>query len=368
MGSCVHDALELLYRDLMKTKLNTLEDLIKFYESTWQTEWSDEIAIGNPNYNKEHYFNLGKKCVENYYQRYYPFDQDQTIGVEKNIKLKWGEYEVTGYIDRLAREVKGVYSIHDYKTGFMMEQDYADKDRQLALYSIAVKQNYKEAKEVKLVWHYVAYGEDVISRRTDKDLAALKDKILGLIKEMNIAEQEDNFPARETKCDWCGYWQHCPKKKHLFKIQKLPKNKYLNESGVKLANKYIKLAEQKSGINRQSRIKALVVAEEMEKVKQAILEYAKKHEIEALNGDGSLVAINKTKDYSFPTKSSDPERYNELENLLKGTKYWNDISVVNAAKLDQLLASDVFDNRLKNEIIKLAPLEEEISLSIKKIK
>ena len=78
--------------------------------------------------------------------------------------------EIIGYIDRLSRVEKGVYAVHDYKTGSIMEQEYADKDRQLALYSIAIKQTFREAKKIKLIWHYVAYGEDVISERTDKQL------------------------------------------------------------------------------------------------------------------------------------------------------------------------------------------------------
>ena len=49
-----------------------------------------------------------------------------------------------------------------------------------------MKQNYKEAKEVKLIWHYVAYGEDVVSKRTSKELEALKNNILGLIKEIRF--------------------------------------------------------------------------------------------------------------------------------------------------------------------------------------
>jgi len=46
-----------------------------------------------------------------------------------------------------------------------MDQKYADRDKQLALYSIAVKDNNKEVKEVKLIWHFVAFSEDVVSKR-----------------------------------------------------------------------------------------------------------------------------------------------------------------------------------------------------------
>lgn len=366
MGSRVHDTLELLYRDLLKTKLNTLEDLTKFYDETWRVEWNDEIVINNKNFNKEHYYNLGKKCIKNYYDKYHPFEQDQTLGLEKSISLKWDDYAIVGYIDRLAREKKGIYAIHDYKTGSMMEQKYADSDRQLALYSIAVKQNYKEAKEVKLIWHYVAYGEDVVSQRSDKELKELKQNILELIAEINRSEKEDNFPAKETKCEWCGFWEHCPKKKHLFKVKELPLNEYLKDSGVKLAKKYIELVDKRSAINRQARTEATLIEEEMIKVEEAIIKYGEQHKLETLDSDERLVVINKTVDYAIPTKSSDSERYNKLESLLKGTPYWPEISSVNSTKLSQLLADDMLDEKLKKKIIELAPPEYGTKLSVRK--
>jgi putative RecB family exonuclease len=366
LGSRVHDTLELLYRDLLKTKLNSLEDLSKFYDEIWRVEWNDEIVINNENFNKEHYYNLGKKCIKNYYEKYHPFDQDQTLGIEKKINLKWEDVEITGYIDRLSREKKGVYAIHDYKTGSVMEQDYADSDRQLALYSMAVKQNFKEAKEVKLIWHYVAYGEDVISQRTDKELKELKQNMLDLIAEINRAEREDNFPAIEAKCEWCGYWQYCPKKKHLHKVQELPLNEYLKDSGVKLAKKYIELADKRSAINRQARIEAVLIEEEMMKVEEAILKYSKQHGVDSLDGGERIVAITKTLDYAIPSKSGDSERYYQLEKLLKDTAYWPEISSINSTKLSKLLEEDALDKKLKNKIIELAPLEKGTKVSIRK--
>lgn len=367
MGGCVHGTLELLYRDLLKTKVNSLANLLEFYDKTWQVEWNDEIKITNPDYNKEHYYNLGKKCIENYYNKYAPFDQDQTIGIEKKVSLKWGDYEIIGYIDRLTREKDGIYAVHDYKTNSsIFTQDYADKDRQLGLYAAFVRQEIKEAKDVKLVWHFVAFGEDVKSDRQEKQLKELKNNVLELIEEINTAEKEDKFPAKETKCDWCGFWQFCPKKKHLFEVKDLPQNKYLEEDGVKLANKYIDLTGQKAQINKKARADVTLVEEEMAKVEEAILQYAKKNKVEILYGETSLVAINKSEEYAIPTKTNEPENFEKLEKLLKGTKYWDDASVFNATKIKQMLEDGVFDEKIKAEIIKLAPLETELSLSVRK--
>lgn len=368
-GGEVHKVFEVLYRDLLKAKKNSLEDLLEFFRKEWEANWDDTIAIDHQEYDEKHWYETGRQCIKNYYEQYHPFDQDQTLGVEKKLNLQLGDCTITGVIDRLSREKKGVYAIHDYKTNqSIMEQKYANADRQLALYSMWVKENFKEAKEVKLIWHMVRFGEDVESKRTDKELGLLKQDILNVIADINRAEAEDDFPAREEKCEWCGFWQHCPKKKHLFKVEKLPKNKYLKDDGVKLAKTYIELSTKKSKINKNARTDIIVIEEEMEKVKEAILEYAKKHNVETLHGDSHLVVIKKTEQSLFPTKSGDLEGYNKLEGLLISTKYWKDVSSINSTKLNQALESGAIDEEIKNKILEIAPIQEDVSISIRKNK
>ncbi len=366
MGGKVHETMEFLYKGIIKTKINTLERLLEFYEEAWRKEWEDSIAINNEEFTKEHYFELGKKCIANYYQKYYPFDQDQTLGVEKNILLNWGKYQITGFIDRLARSKRGHYSVHDYKTGVMMAQEYADQDRQLALYSLAVKQMFREAKKVRLIWHYVAFGEDVISERTDRQLAQLKTETLQLIEEINRAEKENDFPAKETKCDWCGFWEHCPKKKHLFRVAKLPANKYLKDSGVKLAKKYIQFVSRRAEINRKAREKAWIIDQEIERLEEVIFQYVHNNQLEVLDGGSHLVCIKKNHDFDFPRKSMEPEAYRQLEALLQKTQDWADLSEVSFGKVKKSLEEGALDQKLVKKILKIAPPVETESISIRK--
>ena len=149
-------------------------------------------------------------------------------------------------------------------------------------------------------------------------------------------------------------------------MEKLPKNKYLKESGVKLANQYVALAKRRSEINKRAKTEVVVVQDEIEKVEEAILNYAEKQGIEALQGSEMQVIINKERGYVFPTKSSDWENYEKLEKLLKGTKYWEAASVINSGKLEQLLEEEVFDDKMKKKIIALVPREENIGISIRK--
>ena len=64
-----------------------------------------------------------------------------------------------------------VYEIHDYKTGNSLpSRERFEQDRQLALYSYAIKRTYGFDKEVKLIWHYLAYNKEIHSTRTNEQL------------------------------------------------------------------------------------------------------------------------------------------------------------------------------------------------------
>jgi hypothetical protein len=109
------------------------------------------------------------------------------------------------------------------------------------------------------------------------------------------------------------------------------------------------------------------IQEELEKIEEAILKYSKKHKLEALQGSNSIVSINKSLDYNFPTKTFDKEKHFKLENLLKETEYWKDVSGFNTSKLKDFLENDEIGNeKLKKKILKLVSLEEKVNFSIRK--
>ena len=61
----------------------------------------------------------------------------------------------------------GIYEVHDYKTNNSLpKQQKLDEDRQLAMYSLWVKLNFKDCKKVRLVWHFLAFDKEMDSFRT----------------------------------------------------------------------------------------------------------------------------------------------------------------------------------------------------------
>ena len=119
LGNRVHDTLQKCYDDIKLTKLNSLSDLIEFYNKSWNENWHDTIKIVRPDVAPEHYKALGERFIENYYNRFSPFNQDITIGTEIRLNFTLddaNEHRMTGFIDRLSKTGDGVYEIHDYKT------------------------------------------------------------------------------------------------------------------------------------------------------------------------------------------------------------------------------------------------------------
>ncbi len=210
LGSIVHQTLEWLYSEVKEKRIPTIDDMIVYFSKSWMEE-NKETLMQNNN-DEQKYFNKGVKYLLDYYNRYKPFE-DNTIYVEKEISIdldEKGEFKIRGFIDRLAYNLATKeYEIHDYKTSNTMPQgDKIEKDRQLALYSIAIKEMFGQDKEVRLIWHYLFFNKRIESKRTDEQLLQLKKDTLELIR---IIESTTEFsPNKSHLCNWCAYKPICP--------------------------------------------------------------------------------------------------------------------------------------------------------------
>jgi len=241
LGTCVHSTLEWAYSEVQKSHIPSLDEIIVYFSKKWKQDYSADIIIVKENLTAKDYFNKGIEFLVNYYQKNYPFD-DNTIELEKKIKIKLdsdGEYNIIGFIDRLVQNLeKNEFEVHDYKTANSLPtQEKIDNDRQLALYSIAIKEIYGEDKEVKLIWHYLAHNKKIISKRTNEQLQNLKKQTLELIKKI---ESTKEFPSKKTiLCNWCEYKNICPvwNQENQNKIFEKNKKKF---SKYPITSKYIK--------------------------------------------------------------------------------------------------------------------------------
>jgi putative RecB family exonuclease len=213
VGKRVHEILEPHNILVWRGQIPGVEKVVDRYQKLWEETYDGErvriVREGTP---LSFYRQLGEQCLRGYYARHYPFDEDETLGIEKRVIFPLddsGEYRMQGIIDRISRARDGTIEIHDYKTGARVpSQKMIDQDRQLALYQIGLTSEYGEDVPFRLVWHYVAKNQTRTSTRTPEELAALRTSTIERIDEI---QQTSDFPPRKIAlCNWCEYKVRCP--------------------------------------------------------------------------------------------------------------------------------------------------------------
>ncbi len=213
VGKRVHEILERLYAFVGRGRLPSLEQVLARYQALWDEHFDAErTRIVKAGYSVDYYRDLGARCLDGFYRRHYPFDHDESLGLEKRVVFSLdeaGQYRFQGIIDRVVRARDGAIEIQDYKTGaYVPSQKKLDEDRQLALYQIGIAREYGPDQPVRLVWHYLQKGQVRTSTRSQDQLAALRRDTMALIDR--IADEQAWEPTPTRLCGWCEYRAMCP--------------------------------------------------------------------------------------------------------------------------------------------------------------
>src|SRR5262245_17792896 len=213
VGKRVHEVLERLYRFVAQGMVPSLARVIWRYHQNYAEQFdAARVRIAREGTDPNGYRATGARGLENYYRRHYPFDGDQTLGLERPVRFELdteGRYAVRGIVDRLVRARDGVLEIHDFKTGRRVpSQEELDRDRQLGLYELGVREQLGEEGEVRLVWHYVVPNQVRSSTRTPEQREALRQATTRSIDK--IRSEQSWTPRPSGLCDWCEFRAHCP--------------------------------------------------------------------------------------------------------------------------------------------------------------
>jgi len=206
---------------------------------------------------------------------------------------------------------------------------------------------------VKLIWHYLAFDKDLVSTRSPADIQSLIERTKALIDEIESAQ---DFPPQESRlCDWCEYPDLCPMRKHIVLVEELPVNEYLNEPGVVLVNRYAEIRAQEKE-----------VAEEKEKVKEALVEYARSEGVEIIKGSDCKARVKFDEKLKFPGKSD--EGREDLDTLIIEAGKWMEVSQLDTTSLAKAVESGSWDKELVEGVLKFGRIEESPSVRLSKLK
>jgi putative RecB family exonuclease len=213
VGKRVHEVLERLYIAKGKGHVPTLPQVLNRYNALFDEHYdADRVRIVKTENSPDDYRANGELSLTNYYRRHYPFDADETLGIEEHVVFdldESGRYGIQGYVDRISRTRDGTIEIHDYKTSrWVPNQAKIDADRQLAFYQIGIADRFGADSPVRLVWDYVFRNQTRTSTRTPEQLEALRVETVQLIDRVRAATQFE--PKTSNLCSWCEYNDICP--------------------------------------------------------------------------------------------------------------------------------------------------------------
>lgn len=222
LGEIVHKTLEWLYIQVMENKIPSINDVISVYSENWEENYSKDMPIFNKALTAKDFFNRGVEFLVNYYMKYHPF-QDNTIATEKRIEINLdekGEKKLIGFIDRLSHNLESnEIEIHDYKTSnSVFAKNKVESSRQLALYSLAIKEMFGKEKNICMTWHFLAHDMKVCVRKTNEELENVRKEIIEIIN--NIEKTKDFPPTKSQLCYWCEYIDICPAWNKTYKREK----------------------------------------------------------------------------------------------------------------------------------------------------
>lgn len=353
VGSCVHTTLQKLYDDLLLRKLDTLDELLVHYRFIWKHAYKPTIKIVQDDLTAEDYLRYGEQCLRNYYARYLPFDQSQTLGTETHLIFALdpkGDYKFQGYIDRLARRQDGTYEIHDYKTGrHLPSQAEADSERQLALYQIGLASRWKDVENVELVWHYMARDSTLISRRTPEQLRELAEKTIKVVDTIEHAREFE--PVKSRLCEWCEYRAECPLWKHVEAVKALPHAEFEADAGVRLANEYA-----------QTKFEYEKLAHRLDELKEEILEFARQNGVTVLQGNEAKVSVISRQRRKFPGRD-DPLRA-PLEEYLRRLGKWDNVQELDVQQLLQVIDEERWEPELLSQLRNFVTTTPSVSIQV----
>ncbi len=349
VGTAVHSTFEELYALVTGGKVPALDELHGIFEREFAADWDDTVMEKDGRFVRDDWRKVGRDCVALYHAAHHPFAADRTVAVEKRvgfpIMVDGHEYRIEGFVDRLALAPDGAFEIVDYKTAKSLpNQEHADEDWQLALYELAVRREWPDAKEVRLKWHYVRHGKTLVSIRDD----AARAKLLADAGALISAIKHDHAfePRQSPLCDWCEYRDLCPVFADAVRVAALPPAERSKDGGVKLVASYADIEDRRKRLKDELKM----VEAEREKVERDLADWAEAAGVTTVAGERAQATVTVKDETHLPTKTGEAGRHSELEAEARKTALWAEVSRLDGhALLDGLRA-----RRWAGELLALA--------------
>ena len=311
LWTSVHESLERLYQQVNIFKLPSKEDILNKFHNVWNNEinkiW-DELYY-KWDQSADDYIRRWDHYLNNYYDKYYPFDWIKIIWTEVKLYFSldlnnpW-KNNFYWIIDRLDKQWD-TYIINDYKTNKNLPpEDKQDYREQLTLYALWVQQKYwKYLKNIKAKLHFLHFDELDEWDINDKISQPIIEKYSKLINEIeskkakyaeSFYSDKNIFPTNSNNfCKFCEYQIICPLFIHKNFWDEMISWWSLWESSIKkLVDRYVELSTQTNELNK-----------EKDSIKDVLIEYANEKNFEQLYWNKNTLWLSESINYSAKNKN-----------------------------------------------------------------
>jgi len=206
-GSTIHETLCDFYQKAMAGQNPDREILLKTLAENWKP-----FGFSSKEH-QEKYKKEGERILTEFFEKSYD-PKNLPLALEVPFVVKISEsLKISGKIDRIDKTSKGIEVI-DYKTGKSVTQKDVDKDLQLTLYALAIKDgNLKylgveddHNNEVKVSFYFLNSQKKVSSVKSPEELGKAKEEVLKKVEEI---ESSDFSPNPGWHCDFCEFKMLC---------------------------------------------------------------------------------------------------------------------------------------------------------------
>lgn len=179
-------------------KAPSFEELLKFYEGSWQPDWFESQR------QREEYHKKGKELLKVFYEA----NKDAwtiPVALEEYFQIKVREYTVHGKIDRVDKRADGTLEIIDYKTGKSKEKLIGSDKDQLLIYQIAAENLpvYRNIGKVgELTYYYLNDNMRTSFMGDADDVTKITKKIVDILDRLH-AEDWNALTRESHSCREC---------------------------------------------------------------------------------------------------------------------------------------------------------------------
>ena len=134
----------------------------------------------------------------------------------------------------------------------------------------------------------------------------------------------------------------------------LPEDEYRNEPGVVLVDRYAALRAEKDRVEG-----------DIERVKEALLDYARREQLEVVWGSDHKASLVFEEKLRFPGKGDVGRK--EPEVVLKGVGMWDKVSELSTASLVRAIEDGLWERHLIEEVMKYGRFGERSSVRLSRL-